>query len=102
VNKVIFAGPYPNPVSNGPIKVDVTTPGSATIEVDVFTTAFRKIAEHTVTATAATPGYGTITTVEWDLKDRQGKSVADGLYYLRIHVHGIQDSTKILKVLVIK
>jgi hypothetical protein len=102
VNKVIYSSPYPNPVSDGPLKVDITTPGSATIEVDVFTTAFRKIAEHTVVATAASPGFGTVTTVQWDLKDRQGKSVADGLYYLRIQVHGTQESTKILKVLVLK
>jgi hypothetical protein len=99
---VSYAGPYPNPVTTGPIKVTVTTPGSATIEMDVFTMAFRKIAEQTTLATAASPGFGTVTTLQWDLKDRTGAPAADGLYYLRIQVHGAQESTKILKLLILK
>jgi hypothetical protein len=99
---VSYAGPYPNPVTNGPMKVDVTTPWSATIEMDVFTMAFRKIAEHTSLANVASPGFGTVTTLEWDLKDSTGALAADGLYYLRIQVRGTQESTKILKVLILK
>jgi len=102
IHGVSYAGPYPNPVTNGPIKVDVTSPGSATIQMDVFTMAFRKIAEQTTLASAASPGFGTVTTLEWNLKDRSGAPAADGLYYLRIQVHGTQESTKILKVLILK
>ena len=102
VRSVTYAGPYPNPVTTGPIKVDVITPGSATIVMDVFTMAFRKIAEQTTLATAASPGFGTVTTLEWDLKDKMGMPIANGLYYVRIHITGAQESTKTLKVLVIR
>ncbi len=94
---VIYSPPYPNPVTNGPIQFDlITPPGSHTIELDVFTISFRKVVEHTIKFTGVT------TTVQWDLKDRMGSAVADGLYYVRITVTGTGSSTKILKVMILK
>jgi len=100
VGHVVFAGPYPNPVSDGPIRIDVTMPGSGRIQMDVFTTAFRKITEHTTMVNGGMGG--TITSVEWDLRDKTGARIANGLYYIRIQISGLQESTKIFKVLVIR
>jgi hypothetical protein len=84
------------------MEIDVTTPGSATIQMDVFTTSFRKIAEHTFGAGAGNGVFGTVTAVQWNLRDRLGLAVADGLYYVRIHVTGSQETVKIFKVLVLR
>lgn len=97
VNRVTCSNPYPNPVANAPLKVDVTTPPSpCVIHMEVFTTAFRKISEHDFTPTGVT------TTVLWDLNDRIGVPVADGLYYVRIRVTGGSTFSTVLKVLVLK
>jgi hypothetical protein len=63
--------------------------------MDVFTLAFRKIASQT------TQVYGS-QTLQWDLKDIAGVQVANGLYYVRIHVAGVQSVTKILKILILR
>jgi hypothetical protein len=63
--------------------------------MDVFTLAFRKISSQTVQA------YGD-STLQWDLKDISGIQVANGLYYVRFHVSGVQTTTKILKVLILR
>ena len=94
---VIYSPPYPNPVTNGPIQFDlIAPPGGHTIQLDVFTTSFRKVVEHTIKFTGVT------TTIQWDLKDRMGVAVADGLYYVRITVTGTGNSMKILKVMILK
>jgi hypothetical protein len=98
-NNTTYRGPYPNPVSNGPVQIDVAMPGSGTIEMDVFTTAMRKIAEH---ATVVNGAGGTVTSVQWDLRDKTGMPIANGLYYLRLQVSGAQASTKIFKVIVVR
>jgi hypothetical protein len=69
--------------------------------MDVFTTSFRKIAEHTFIAGGGNGVYGTVTAVQWNLRDRLGINVADGLYYVRIHVTGSQETVKIFKVLIL-
>jgi len=43
-----------------------------------------------------------VTAVQWDLRDKLGINVADGLYYVRIQVTGRQDAVKIFKVLVLR
>ena len=97
VTHVICSNPYPNPVTGGSLKVDVTTPpGASIIHIEVFTTAFRKVSEHEMTPTGVT------TTVLWDLNDRMGVPVADGLYYVRIRVTGGASFDTVLKVLVLK
>jgi len=63
--------------------------------MDVFTLAFRKIASQT------TQVYGA-QTLQWDLRDIKGVQAANGLYYVRIHVTGVQEYTKILKVLILR
>ncbi len=95
--RVIYSPPYPNPVTNGPVQFDlITPPGSHTIQLDVFTTSFRKVVDHTIKFTGVT------TTIQWDLKDRMGVAVSDGLYYVRITVTGTGNSMKILKVMILK
>jgi len=63
--------------------------------MDIFTLAFRKI------STQTTQVYGS-QTLQWDLRDVAGVQVANGLYYVRIHVEGTQSTTKILKVLILR
>lgn len=69
--------------------------GEATVTLDVFTPAFRKI----YSETALIDGSANI---EWNLKDAAGVQVANGVYYVRIHVVGSQSATKILKVLILR
>jgi hypothetical protein len=63
--------------------------------MDVFTLAFRKISSQTA------QDFGT-QTLQWDLKDISGIQVANGLYYVRIQITGINSTTKILKVLILR
>ena len=88
--------PYPNP-SKGPfISIPVQGTGTFTVEWDVFTTAFRKI------ASGSTPANGS-GVVQWDLKDMNGSGAAPGLYYVRIQFRaGQQDLKKILKLLILR
>jgi hypothetical protein len=102
LNGVICSPPFPNPATTGPIQINVTTPGNSTIEMDVFSTAFRKIAEHTYMSGGGNSPLGIVTSVQWDLQDKMGMKVADGLYYIRIIVKGREDTVKIFKVLVLR
>ena len=88
--------PYPNPVLlNDSVSFDVQADGKTTIETDIFTVAFRKVAWNTQYVSSTT-------TVTWNLKDHWNKPVADGLYYLRVRVmSGRTIVTKILKVLIL-
>ena len=92
--KTIIKYPYPNPVDNGPVVVDLDVPGPSTVEWSVFTLSFRKIlgGEVSINSTGS---------VVWDLKDKSGAKVADGIYYLRIEVQGPQPTVKIFKILVL-
>src|SRR5665213_3567273 len=92
---VIVSAPFPNPSTGSPISFDVQVPSTSTVTVDVFTLAFRKISSQTKQITGLYP-------FQWDLKDVSGVQVANGLYYVRIHVEGVQSSTKILKVLILR
>jgi hypothetical protein len=65
------------------------------VTLDVFTLAFRKIYSETTQADGPL-------TLQWDLRDVSGVQVANGLYYVRIHVAGTQETTKILKVLILR
>jgi hypothetical protein len=85
---------YPNPAT-GPVSFTVLVPGPSTVNVTVFTAAFRKIYQSPVYQVTGSETLG------WNLEDNWGHPVADGLYYVRIQVIGIQPTVKILKVLVI-
>jgi len=78
-----------------PITFNIQVPGESTVTLDVFTLAFRKISSQT------TQVFGS-QTLQWDLKDVSDVQVADGLYYVRVHVSGNQSATKILKVLILR
>jgi hypothetical protein len=92
---VLVSAPFPNPSNGSPISFDVQVPSTSTVTVDVFTLAFRKISSQTKQITGLYP-------FQWDLKDVSGVQAANGLYYVRIHVEGVQSSTKILKVLILR
>ena len=92
---VLIYPPYPNPSYGSPIIFSFQVPGESTVTMDVFTLAFRKISSQTVQVYGAS-------TLQWDLKDVSGIQVANGLYYVRFQVTGVQSTTKILKVLILR
>jgi hypothetical protein len=91
----VISAPFPNPSSGLPITFNVQVPGESTVTLDVFTLAFRKIYSQTVQADGPL-------TLQWDLRDVSGVPVANGVYYVRIHVTGNPSVTKILKVLILR
>jgi hypothetical protein len=92
---VEISAPYPNPSRGSPISFKVSVPGVSTVTMDVFTVTFRKI-------TSQTWQIDGDQTLQWDLKDLSETLAANGLYYIRVRVTGVQSSTKILKVLVLR
>ena len=92
---IVISAPFPNPSNGSPITFNIQVPGQSAITLDVFTLAFRKIYSQTTQADGQV-------TLEWDLKDITGVQVSNGLYYVRIHVTGLQTETKILKILILR
>jgi hypothetical protein len=64
------------------------------VQWSVFTVNFRKIISGEISVNSTG-------TVSWDLKDKNGVRVADGLYYIRIEVQGPQPLVKVFKILVL-
>jgi hypothetical protein len=91
----VVSAPFPNPSNGSPITFNVQVPSESTVTLDVFTLAFRKIYSQTI------QGDGLVT-FQWDLRDVAGIQISNGLYYVRIHVDGLQSTTKILKVLILR
>ena len=82
---------YPNPVT-GPT-VNVLPPaytGVSTVEVEIFTTAFRKVREETFPNVP--PGLA----VTVQLTDKWGTPLANGLYYVMVIVDGHRSFGKLL------
>jgi hypothetical protein len=73
----------------------VLVPGTADVNWDVETVSFRKICEYKTSVTGSD-------TLRWDLKDKYGSQVANGLYYIRVQVAGAQPLARILKVMVLR
>jgi hypothetical protein len=95
VNETQICKPYPNPsLAHAPFGLCVAVNGSAEVEMDVFTSNFRKVLTRSFQAT----GYSQW---QWDLRDQWGNPVANGLYYIRVHVDASNPTTKIFKVLVL-
>ena len=94
VNQVTIGNPYPNPVGIGPLSIPVIAPTGSTATWTVYTLGFRKIHEQS----QPIPGNDGI--LSWDLLDKWGAPVANGLYYIRVQVAGQDSVTKIVKVLV--
>jgi hypothetical protein len=69
------SAPYPNPVSVGPVKVNLHSDCAKRVRWSVFSAAYRKIAENVIDVQGKT-------TVFWYLTDVKGKRVAAGLYYM--------------------
>ena len=88
--------PYPNPTGSGPLLIPLQAPAGSSVEWSVFTTAFRKILD----VTQSIPGNNAV--LSWDLRDSRGRTVADGLYFIRVQVTGTVKATKVLKVLVFR
>src|SRR5665213_747124 len=97
VTLITISAPYPNPVySSGPVSFDVTVPSPSTVSWDVFTLAFRKIYG------SGSQGIAYKATYSWDLKDKDNKPVANGVYYIRVTVVNMDVGlSKVLKVLVL-
>jgi hypothetical protein len=74
---------------------NVQIPEQATVTLEVFTLAFRKIYSQTTQ-------FDGVLNLYWNLKDMAGAQAADGLYYVRVHVVGSKSATKILKVLILR
>ncbi|HTC19360.1 MAG TPA: hypothetical protein VK859_00835 [bacterium] len=82
---------YPNPVF-GPT-VNVIPPaysGLSDVRVEIFTTAFRKVQD------GIFPNVPPGVAVEVELKDKWGKPLADGLYYLMVLVDGSRSIGKLM------
>jgi polygalacturonase len=92
---IVISDPFPNPSSGSPITFNVQVPDPSTVTLDVFTLGFRKIYGETVLVSGSQ-------NLQWDLKDLSGVQVANGVYYVRIHVSGNPSATKILKVLILR
>ena len=92
---LMISAPFPNPSNGSTITFNIEVPGESTVTMDIFTLAFRKIISQTSQVSS-------LATFEWALRDVSGVQVANGLYYVRIHVAGVQSTTKILKVLILR
>ena len=95
--RVTLGDPYPNPVSGtGEISINVTAPGDSSMDFAVFTTSFRKIWDDSIPVPQGP------SVIHWNLRDKEGIPVSDGLYYIRLQVIGLHTTTKIFKVLVLQ
>lgn len=94
--KPYICEPNPNPAPpGGTVSFCVQVPNPSSLHWGVYTTAFRRIAGDNL------PISGT-TTITWDLRDKFGDPVANGLYYIRVEIEGKPPALKILKVIVLK
>ncbi len=67
-----------------------TYSGNQTVEVEIFTSAFRRI--QTESFFKVPPGTG----IALDLRDRWGKPLANGFYYVVVTVDGRRSVAKLL------
>ncbi len=82
---------YPNPATGDTVNVlPPTHSGMEDVRVEIFTSAFRKVLDESF---ASVPP-GVAVTVE--LKDKWGRPLADGLYYVVVTVDGKRSIAKLL------
>jgi hypothetical protein len=91
---VVIEPPFPNP-AQGPVTFQIHGNGTLDVHWSVFTSGFRKINGGAATLN----GSGSI---EWNLRDKMGVLVADGIYYVRIDVSSGVHLSKVWKVLVLR
>jgi hypothetical protein len=89
---VSISKPYPNPVSSGSVKVDLKSACPKNVKWAVYSSAYRKIGEWTLTVSRTK-------TVVWNLTDSNGKKVAAGNYYLVFSPTGQKSQTLAVVVL---
>jgi hypothetical protein len=94
-NEPIISAPFPNPSNGTPVTIAIQVPLPASVTMDIFTVAFRKIASQTTPVTGAQ-------FLQWNLKDYMGNPAANGLYYVRITITGNAPVTKLLKILILR
>ena len=97
INHLTIGNPYPNPVTGpGLLSIPVTAPAGSTATWTIYTLGFRKIYGQ------SQPIPGNYGTLSWDLLDKWGVPVSNGLYYIRVNVLGLDSGSRIVKVLVIR
>jgi len=80
---------YPNPSTGGPVNLLVPGSGTATVKVQIFTTAFRKVQERDYpNIPLGTTGNGPTV----DMTDNWGDPLASGLYYVVVTTTPQQNS----------
>jgi hypothetical protein len=91
---VTISNLYPNPVQiSGVVKVDLQSLCSKSVRWAVYSSAYRKLGEWSITV-------GSKTTVAWNLTDSKGKKVAAGIYYMVFTPTG--QKSKTLSVVVLR
>lgn len=88
--------PYPNPYrpANGVLALPfrIAAGSTGTMELRVFDLSGRLVR----TVTQPAPAGGGFGSIDWDGKDAHGQRAPDGVYFLRIHGGGIDDSRQIV------
>jgi hypothetical protein len=82
-------------VTGPPVTIPVIAPPGSQAELTIYTLAFRKIYDQTVTMPVT---YDFL----WNLQDRSGKIVSNGIYYARVQVTGHTFATHVYKILVLR
>jgi hypothetical protein len=84
---------YPNPLKGpGPVTVRIYLPAPAQeIDIQIFTTAFRKVNEIRLTQVPAGE-----TDYSLNVTDRWGKALANGFYYVVVTIDGKRTIGKLL------
>jgi hypothetical protein len=90
-----ISNPYPNPSTGAPVKINIDIPTASTVNLTVYTLSGRWIYKASLELTSDG-------TIEWNLTDSQGTTVANGVYYLMVQVDGNPATVKWLKVLVLR
>ena len=75
--------------------VHVEVPVVSTVDWAIYTLNFRKICQGSTVVSDRGE-------IQWDLKDKTGSQVANGLYYFRVEVKGPKPLVRTLKVLVVR
>jgi hypothetical protein len=70
---------YPNPVfwNNEAVKFDLLTSCPQEVDWEVFTSGYRKIYGETIQVSGPK-------TAVWNLRDKKGRIVSNGLYFIRV------------------
>ncbi len=94
---ITLSAPYPNPIQNaGPVSFEVSAPSPITFTWEVFSLAFRKVAGGSQSV------FGN-NAFAWNLSDKGGHSVSNGVYYLKLTAQaGGTQTVKIYKILVLR